>query len=109
MKKSKHILAVIIGILVVGAIAVVVKSKGREDYEIISTIKSSFETYESVDIKVIVYKKKYDPEKLMYDICEQYWELNENTDEIVIRLFNGKKAHEAGDVYMTERFFKEYE
>ena len=44
----------------------------------------------------------------MYEICEQYWELNENTDEIVIRLFNGKKAHEAGNVYMTERFFKEY-
>ena len=108
MKKSKHILAVIIGILFVGAIAVVVKSKGKEEYKIISTIKSSFDTYESVDIKVIVNIKKYDPEKLMYEICEQYWELNENTDEIVIRLFNGKKDHEAGNVYLTQRFFKEY-
>ena len=44
MKKSKHILAVIIGILFVGAIAVVVKSRGKEEYEIISTIKSSFDT-----------------------------------------------------------------
>ena len=108
MKKRVKNILVIIGLICLSVGTVFVAKEKKEDYEIVSTIKNSHDNYESVTISVVVNKRKYDVETMLYDISSSYWELHENTDEIHIRLFNGKKAHEKGIVFVEERFFKEY-
>ena len=108
MKKRIKNILVIVGIICLGVGGFFVTKEKKEDYEIISTIKSSHDNYESVTLSVIVNKRKYDAESLFYEISSTYWSLHENTDEIYIRLFNGRKAHEKGIVFADERFFKEY-
>lgn len=108
MKKRIKNILVIVGIICLGIGGFFVTKEKKEDYEIISTIKSSHDNYESVTLSVIVNKRKYDAESLFYEISSTYWSLHENTDEIYIRLFNGRKAYEKGIVFADERFFKEY-
>ena len=86
MKKRIKNILVIVGIICLGIGGFFVTKEKKEDYEIISSIKSSHDNYESVTLSVIVNKRKYDAEALLYEISSNYWSLHENTDEIYISI-----------------------
>lgn len=107
---KKKILATLIILTAVVAAAVTIYKKNEErkpEFEIVSTIKNSFEDHEDVMISVIVNSKDYDEESMMNKVYAHYIGLNGEPEELCIKLFDGKEGYESGTVNIDKIYYKE--
>lgn len=107
MKRKAGLLGLLIVVLVIGLCTAVYEGNKRPAYEIISTVKSGSDNYETVSINVIVYQKNYDQDEMLSYVCTSYWNLNGAPDELLIQLFNGHTEFEKGIIRVSKRFCKQ--
>lgn len=107
MKRARYYSAVIVLILIVGGLFIVRNERRKPDFVIQSTMKSSFDNYETVDLSVIVFDHDYKTDELFEKIREYYANLNKMPDELSIRLYDSKREYTSGTAFSKKLFLKE--
>lgn len=106
MRKRIYLCFILIGLgLILGRCAL--RNSGKiPDYKIYQSIISGSDNYKNVDLKVIVYVKDFDVDKMLEKIRKQYVELNGEPDRLQIKLFGSLRAFEKAQCCGSKVFEK---
>lgn len=107
MKRAGYYAGAVGLLLIIGVLILVCYESQKPDFEIQSTLKNTFDNYETVDLSVIVHARNDEPEKLMEKVKEYYTSLNGMPDKLSIKLYAGKRAYASGTVFSQKMFTKE--
>lgn len=88
-------------VLVVGMIlflgSKIYEQKQKQNFEIKRTIVISSADFERSYIRVVVYEKDYEIDKMFQEIIKEYNMLNGESDELVISIYNSREDLVNGD------------
>ena len=107
MKRAGYYAGAVGLLLIIGVLILVCYESQKPDFEIQSTLKNTFDNYETVDLSVIVHARNDEPEKLMEKVKEYYTSLNGMPDKLSIKLYADKRAYASGTVFLQKMYMKE--
>lgn len=107
MKRAGYYAGAVGLVLVIGVLILIFFKNRKPDFEIQSTLKNTFDNYETVDLSVIVHTREYEPEELMEKVREYYANLNGMPDKLSIKLYESKREYATGTAFSQKMFLKE--
>lgn len=107
MKRAGYYAGAVGLFLIIGVLILVCYESQKPDFKIQSTLKNTFDNYETVDLNVIVNTRNEEPEELMEKVRDYYASLNGMPDKLSIKLYAGKRAYASGTVFSQKMFTKE--